>query len=396
MININKNFKNLSQNYIFTEIKERKNTFLKDNENAKLLSLGVGDVSLPLGKNLIKVMQKQLKKQRCKKQFKGYPPENGYEFLKKAIASYYKKRSVELTENEIFISNGAGCDVGNILDIFDKNKVVIQNPTYPAYYDSNIIEGNEIILLSATKENDYLISPDTLKLESYLIYLCSPNNPTGATFSFSQLKKWIDFANATKSIIIFDCAYECFIEDNSPHFIYEIDGAKTCAIEIGSFSKMAGFTGIRCSWTTIPKELIIDGYNLNEMWFRRQCTKFNGVPYFIQKGAEYVLSEQGILECKTNILSYKENALLIKNCLKELKYDVVETNNSPYVWFKCPLGMKSWDYFDYLLTNYQIIGVPGVGFGEAWENYFRLSGFAKKEDILEAINRLRNNKKYHL
>ncbi len=392
MINVNKNFSLLENNYIFTEVNQRRDKYQQENKDKKLLQLGVGDVSLPLPKKMVKIMQKELKKQCGKKHFRGYPPENGYDFLKNAIVDYYKRRNVILQKDEIFISNGAGCDVGNLLDLFGLNKVVIQNPTYPAYYDSSIIAGNEIILLSATKENNYILSPDELEFDSYLIYLCSPNNPTGATFDYASLKKWVDFANKTKSIIIFDCAYESFIEDNCPHFIYEIEGAKNCAIEIASFSKTAGFTGIRCSYSVFPKNLNIDGLNLNSMWNRRQCTKFNGVPYFIQKGACYALSSDGILECKKNIITYKENAFLIKQCLKEQKYDVLDTNNSPYVWFKCPNNMSSWEYFDYLLNEYQIVGIPGIGFGSGGENYFRFSGFAKREDIVEAIKRIKTKK----
>ena len=389
-IKINKNYQKLQKNYIFTQINTKIAQYKNSHPNAKLLNLGIGDVTRPLGKNIIKIMKRALSEQGNKKTFKGYPPEVGYNFLKDAVKDYYKKRNIDIDSSTVFISNGAGCDVGNILNLFDKVKVVIQDPTYPAYFDSNFLNGNQIVLLPASSDNNYKISPKGLKNESYLIYLCSPNNPTGATLSHSELSDWVNFANKTKSIIIFDCAYEAFVEDDSPRSIFEIEGAKTCAIEIASLSKTAGFTNLRCGYTIVSNELIIDGCSLNQMWHRRQCTYFNGVPYFVQKGAQYALSDEGQIECKKNIQYYKRNAKILKNCLKRLNYQVVESNNSPYVWIKCPEGMSSWEYFDYLINNYQIVGVPGIGFGKTGEGYFRFSAFGNRGDIIEVCNKLKS------
>lgn len=384
---ININYKNIKKNYLFTEINQKINEFLTNN-NKKIISLGVGDVSLPLDKTLVKIMQDNLNKQTLKKHFVGYPPETGYEFLKTAIKNYYKNRNVNLLNNEIFISNGACCDIGNILDLFSGLTAVIAEPTYPAYYDSNFLQGNKIEFVSATEQNNFCISPQNLKQNNYLIYLCSPNNPTGATLNKEQLKEWVDFANQTSSVIIFDCAYEMFISDDSPHSIYEICGAENCAIEIASFSKMAGFTNIRCGWTIIPQNLIRDNCNLNQMWERRQCTKFNGLPLFIQKGAEYVLSENGLKSCKRKVNYYKQNVKLIKNSLDRAGIQYLKTNNSPYVWLKCPKGYSSWEFFDLLLKKCQVVGIPGVGFGNSGEGYFRLSGFNTRQNTLLACSKI--------
>ncbi len=390
-LKINKNYKKIKKNYIFTEISEKKSNFLKSHKNAKIIDLGVGDVTRPLNKNMVAVINNALNEQLHKKTFKGYPPENGYDFLKKQIVNYYKQRNVSLTIEEVFVSNGACCDVTNILDLFKKNKTIIANPTYPAYYDSNFLQGNAIFLRDANQKNNFVLSPKNLKKRSYIIYLCSPNNPTGTVFTKQQLKEWVDFANLTSSIIIFDCAYESFISDvNLPHFIYEIEGAKKCAIEIASFSKMAGFTNLRCSWSIVPEELNINGYNINSMWSRRQCTKFNGVPYCVQKGAEYALSKNGQLECKKNIQYYKTNLKILTKCLKSLKIECFNSMHTPYVWFKCPQNYTSWQFFDLLLQDYQIVGIPGLGFGTQGEGFFRFSAFASRKDILIACERLKN------
>lgn len=394
MLKINKNYQKIKKNYIFTEISNKKDKYLKENQKAKIIDLGIGDVTLPLGKNFVKVMEKALAEQAHRSTFKGYPPENGYDFLKDQIIKYYKRRNVELNRKDVFVSNGACCDVTNILDLFNKNTTVIANPTYPAYFDSNFLQGNSIILESASVQNDFVLNPKNLNKKSYLIYLCSPNNPTGTVFSKNQLKQWVDFALKTKSIIIFDCAYESFIDDvKLPHFIYEIPGAKNCAVEIASFSKMAGFTNLRCSWTVVPTELKIGNQSLNNMWERRQCTKFNGVPYLIQKGAEYALSEEGFKECKKNIDYYKKNLKILLKNLKEVGIETYSSQHTPYVWFKCPNKYTSWEFFDILLTQCQIVGIPGVGFGSAGEGFFRFSAFGRRKDIIEACKRL---KKAHL
>ncbi len=393
-LKLNKNYKKIKNNYIFVEINQRKSNYLKNNKNAKIIDLGVGDVTRPLNKELVEEMQKALNEQIHARTFKGYPPENGYDFLKIQILNYYKQRNVVLQNKDIFISNGACCDVTNILDLFKKNVAVIVSPTYPAYYDSNFLQGNKILLLKSNQDNGFMASPKNLKNKSYLIYLCSPNNPTGVVYTTEQLKQWVDFANKTSSLIIFDCAYESFIsDDNLPHFIYEIDGAKTCAIEIASFSKMAGFTNLRCGWTVVPSQLKLNESSINEMWTRRQCTKFNGVPYMIQKGACFALTKNGKLFCKKNIDYYKTNLKILTNCLKQLKIETFSSLHSPYVWFKCPQGLSSWQFFDILLEKCQIVGVPGVGFGKEGEGYFRFSAFAKRKDILIACNRLQQLKK---
>lgn len=387
-ININKNYKKIQKNYIFTQINLKTEDFLKNNPNIELLKLGIGDVTRPLSKNLVNIMKDALENQTSKN-FKGYPPETGYDFLKNAVTNYYKTQNINLTKEDVFISNGAGCDVGNILNLFSNINVVVQDPTYPAYFDSNFLYGNKITLISVDKCNNYKMLPDNLKEDSYLIYLCSPNNPTGATLNKNDLKKWVTFALKTKSIIIFDCAYERFIEDDSPHSIYQIKDAKKCAIEIASFSKTAGFTNLRCSYTIVPKQCKVGNNSLNDMWNRRQCTYFNGVPYFVQKGAEYCLSKNGLKECQKNINYYKTNAKLLKACLISAGFEVLDTNNSPYVWIKCPKDYTSWEFFDLMLNKYHIVGVPGCGFGKCGEGYFRFSGFGKRTDVKKACEEIK-------
>lgn len=384
---INQNYEKLSKNYIFTEISSKIKDF-KANNNKKLYNLSIGDVSLPINENIISVMQKALSEQKIKNKFKGYPPEIGYDFLKKKIVTYYKQKNVDISTEDVFVSNGAGCDLGNLLDLFEKNKVVIQDPTYPAYFDSSVIKGMETILLGANKENNYLVTPKNLKEESYIVYLCSPNNPTGKTFAHSELKQWVDFCLRTNSIIIYDVAYESFVEGNFVKSIYQIENAKKCAVEVGSFSKLAGFTNFRCGWTIIPKELKREGQKLNDLWTRRQCTFFNGVPYFVQKGAEFVLTQKGQKICQNNIKYYKNNAKMLKDTLKKINFDFVETNNSPYVWLKCPPKYSSWQFFDLLLNEFNIVGIPGCAFGKNGEGYFRFSAFANCKDIESVCKKL--------
>ena len=385
---INKNYKKLQNNYIFTEISQKITKYLEHNTQADIISLGIGDVSLPLGENLVNVMTKELEKQKTKQGFVGYPPEVGYPFLRNAISRFYKKRKIQIEVEEVFVSNGAGCDIGNILDLFSNLTAVIQDPTYPAYFDSNVLSGNKIKLIRATHENNFLPSPKGLKKKSYLIYLCSPNNPTGQTLGKKELKEWVDFANSTNSIIIFDSAYSCFVSDDSPKSIFEIKGSKTCAIEIASFSKMAGFTNIRCGYTIVPKNLIRQNLSLNKMWNRRQCTKFNGVPYFVQKGAEYVLSDDGQNECQKNVNYYKNNVQIIKNCLNQIGLKSINSSNSPYIWVKVKDEYTSWKFFDELLNNCQVVCVPGVGFGKSGEGYVRFSGFGSYENTMIACKRM--------
>lgn len=377
------------KNYVFTEIAQKVESFKQNHPNQKIYNLGIGDVTLPLDIKLVDVMDKALKEQSEKDSFKGYPPETGYDFLKNAIVCAYAQMGIDISIEEVFISNGAGCDVTNILNLFKNVTSVIADPTYPAYYDSNALCGNDVVLLPLNKSNNYKMSPKNLSYDkSYLVYICSPNNPTGATLSHADLDEWVRFANLTKSIILFDNAYQCFIEDDSPKSIFEIEGAKSCAIEIASFSKCAGFTNLRCGYTVVPKRLIRQDMSLNDMWKRHQCTFFNGVPYHIQKGAEFVLTGEGQEICRKNIDYYKQNAKILKRHLLSSNYELLQSNNSPYVWMKIPNGATSREYFEFLLKNYGIVCVPGSGFGKSGEGYVRLSAFAKREDILDACKML--------
>lgn len=378
---INENY--LSQkNYVFTEIGKRVSDFKQQYPNKRILNLGIGDVTRPMDKRLVELMTNALYEQTNKSTFKGYPPETGYNFLKKAIVKKYEENDISVLNDEIFISNGAGCDVTNILNLFKNVTAVIADPTYPAYLDSNKLCGNDVLLLPLSKQNNYKMLPYGIaENRSYLIYICSPNNPTGATLDYDELKQWVDFANKTQSIILFDNAYESFIEDNSPKSIYEVEGAKTCAIEISSFSKSAGFTNLRCGFTIVPQNLIRQSQSINKMWLRHQCTFFNGVPYHIQKGALFALSSEGQKICQKNINYYKKNVKILKKYLKDLNFEFVSSNNSPYIWVKIPTSQTSWQYFEYLLGK-GIVCVPGSGFGEWGEGYIRLSAFATRSDVL--------------
>lgn len=379
---LNKNYE-FKKNYVFTEVSEKVAKFKQQNKDIKVYNLGIGDVTREMDKKLVEVMVKSLQRQENPKTFLGYPPETGYDFLKQAIKKNYNDMNINIDTDEIFVSNGAGCDVTNILSLFDEQTAVIADPTYPAYFDSNFLVGNKIILLPLNKENNYKMSPSALKKDkSYLIYICSPNNPTGATLSKEELKQWVDFANQTKSIILFDNAYQSFIVDDCPKSIYCIDDAKKCAIEISSFSKSAGLTNLRCGYTVVPKLLTRQNQMLNKMWFIHQCTFFNGVPYHIQKGAEFALSKEGQKICQKNINYYRQNVKILKNKLAKLGFSFIGNTNSPYVWAKIPNQMTSWKYFDYLLNTYHVVCVPGCAFGENGEGYVRFSAFAKRSDIL--------------
>ena len=318
--------------------------------------------------------------------FRGYGPEQGYDFLREAVQNYYRKHNVSLELDEIFISDGAKSDLGNILDLFDKdNTVLVPDPVYPVYVDTNIMNGRKVIFANANSENSFLPMPDK-NVKADIIYICSPNNPTGAVYNKEQLKAWIDYANQNSAVILFDSAYECFISDPElPRSIFEIEGAKTCAIEFCSLSKTAGFTGTRCGYTIVPKDL----GNLNKMWLRRQTTKFNGVPYIIQRGAEAVFTEEGMKEIAENLNYYKENAKIISQTMKECGIWFVGGQHSPYIWLKCPNNLSSWEFFDYLLENAQIVGTPGAGFGKNGEGYFRLTSFGSRENTIEAMERFK-------
>ncbi len=383
-MNINENYLNLEQSYLFSTIAKKVNEFADKNPDKKIIRLGIGDVTLPLCKAVIEAMHKAVDEMSVQGTFRGYGPEQGYDFLRNAVKDYYAKRNVELELDEIFISDGAKSDLGNILDIFGKdNTVLVPDPVYPVYVDTNIMAGRKVVFANANGDNEFLPMPDE-NVKADIIYLCSPNNPTGAVYNKEQLKKWVDYALLNNAIILFDSAYECFISDDDlPRSIYEIEGAKKCAIEFCSLSKTAGFTGTRCGYTVVPNAL----GKLNKFWLRRQTTKFNGVPYIIQRGAEAVFTEQGQKEIKENIGYYKENAKVISETLTRLGIWHVGGKHSPYIWLKCPNNMSSWDFFDYLLENIQVVGTPGAGFGKNGEGYFRLTSFGSKENTIEAMKR---------
>lgn len=385
-MNINENYLNLEQSYLFSTVAKKVNDFAKNNPEKKIIRLGIGDVTLPLCKAVIEAMHKAVDEMGVQETFRGYGPEQGYDFLRDAVKGYYKTHNVELEEDEIFISDGAKSDVGNILDLFSKdNTVLVPDPVYPVYVDTNIMAGRKVIFADANAENGFLPMPDE-KVKADIIYICSPNNPTGAVYNKEQLKKWVDYALKINAIILFDAAYECFISDETlPKSIYEIENAKKCAIEFCSLSKTAGFTGTRCGYTIVPKELD----KLNKFWLRRQTTKFNGVPYIVQRGAEAVFSKQGQKEIRENINYYKENAKLISQTLKECDIWHVGGEHSPYIWLKCPNNMTSWEFFDYLLENIQVVGTPGSGFGKNGEGFFRLTSFGSKENTKEAMERFK-------
>ena len=385
----NTNFNNIKESYLFAEVANRASAYSKANPDKKVLKLGIGDVTLPLAPTVIKALHSAVDDMGKQETFKGYGPYEGYDFLREKISDYYKSFGVKLDLNDIFVSDGAKSDLGNILDIFAKdNTILIPDPVYPVYVDTNEMAGRSIIYANANEKNGFLPMPDK-KVHADVIYICSPNNPTGAAYSKSQLKEWVDYANKEGAVILYDAAYECFITDESlARSIFQIEGAKTCAIEFCSFSKMAGFTGTRCGYTIVPSELKHDGLNANKLWLRRQATKFNGVPYIVQKGAEAVFSEQGQKEIKQNLAYYKRNAKLISECMDGLNIWYTGGKNSPYIWLKCPRNMGSWEFFDYLLEGAQVVGTPGAGFGKNGEGFFRLTAFGSEEVTKEAVLRL--------
>jgi len=389
MITPNMHYSELKDSYLFYNISLKTKKYLEENPDKKLLRLGIGDVSLPLCDEVIKALHEAVDDQSKKENFHGYMPEAGAPFLREKIADYYKRRNVDLDNNEVFVSSGASDELGDILDLFDRSSsALVIEPAYPAYVDANVMAGRKIIHLPSSKEDGFLPRPNTESLAD-IIYLCSPNNPTGAVFNKEQLKEWVDFANANGSVILFDAAYEAFIEDDTlPHSIYEIEGAKECAIEICSFSKTAGFTGTRLGYTIIPKALKRQGMCFNEMWLRNRTTKTNGVSYIIQKGGAAIFSEEGLKQIHSNIAVYKNNAKVIMEVLDKLGIWYCGGMNSPYIWMKCPNNMGSWEFFDLLLNKIQVVGTPGEGFGACGDGYFRFSMFGSIEDTKEAAKRL--------
>ena len=396
MIKVNENFLKLQDSYLFVTIVRKVSEFQALHPDAKVIKLGIGDVTRALPSSIISAMEKAVFEMENPKTFRGYGPEIGYDFLREKIANFdYNKRGISLTKDEVFISDGIASDIGNFGDLLDlNNTVAIADPVYPEYLDVSIMSGrNNIIYIPFTSENNF--NPDPQKEKVDLIYLCMPNNPTGTALKRHELKKWVDYALKNKSLILFDAAYEGFVvDDEVPHSIYEIEDAKKVAIEFKSFSKTAGFTGIRCSYTIVPNEAIAytkDGnkVNLNPLWSRRQSTKYNGVSYISQRGAEAIYSEEGQNEIKKNIEYYLNNVKIIKNGLQDAGFTVFGGECSPYVWLKVPEGMTSWEFFDLLLEKANVVGTPGVGFGASGEGYFRLTGFGTEEDTKEAIERIK-------
>lgn len=386
---INQNFNKIEDSYLFSTVAKKRADFLQANPDKKVISLGIGDVTLPLCDSVVSAMTKAVAEMGKKETFRGYGQEQGYDFLHRAICGYYAKRNVTLDDKEVFVSDGAKSDLGNILDLFaPDNIVLIPDPVYPVYVDTNIMAGRKVIFMEANQENDFLPLPDD-SVDADIIYLCSPNNPTGAAYNREQLKKWVDYANKKNALILFDAAYECFIEsEDVPHSIFEIEGARTCAIEFCSFSKTAGFTGTRCGYTIIPLELSFENTSINKMWLRRQTTKFNGVPYIVQRGAEAVFTDEGMKQILRNIAYYKENAKIIAETMTKHNIWYTGGKNSPYIWMRCPDGFTSWEFFDKLLNEANVVGTPGAGFGKNGEHYFRFTAFGNREDTIEAMSRL--------
>lgn len=388
---INTNYLNLVDNYLFSTVAKKERDFREANPDKTVYKLSIGDVTLPLSKAVIDSLNQAVLEMAKKDTFKGYGPELGYAFLRESIQSYYAKRGVRLMADEIFVSDGAKSDIGNFLDILDNaNKALIPDPVYPAYLDANIMLGRQIDFAKGSIDNGFKPKPD-YDYDADIIYLCSPNNPTGAVYSREELNEWVSYANNKKALIIFDAAYEAFIQSEElPRSIFEIDGAKNCAIEVCSLSKTAGFTGTRCGYTIVPHDLQFDGIKLNKLWARRQTTKFNGVPYIIQKGAAAVFSEQGQKEVKESINYYMQNAAIIKEALDSKGVFYVGGENSPYIWLKCPDGFTSWKFFDYLLEKAGVVGTPGSGFGSMGEGYFRLTAFGDRKSTQEAVKNILN------
>lgn len=393
MPKLNENYLNLKQSYLFSEIAHRVAAYSEKHPDQKIIRLGIGDVTRPISNNVINALHEGVDAQASASTFKGYGPEQGYEFLRNAIVDYYKRNGVCIDAGEVFVSDGAKSDTGNITDLFDKDNVIlIPDPVYPVYVDTNIMNGRNITYIDANAENNFLPMPD-YHIHADIIYICSPNNPTGAAYNKEQLKEWVDYALANNAIILYDSAYECFITDATlPRSIFAIEGAKKCAIEFCSLSKTAGFTGTRCGYTIVPYDLKFTAANgaemsLNSMWNRRQSTKFNGVSYIVQKGAAAVFTEEGMAECMENIKYYQENARIIADCMERNGIRYFGGINSPYIWFECPNGMESWDFFDYMLNKIQVVGTPGAGFGNNGKNFFRLTAFGTKENTIEAMKR---------
>ena len=401
MFKINENYLKLPGSYLFSTIGKKVAAYQSENPDKKIIRLGIGDVTQPIAPSIISAMHKAVDEMGVKETFRGYAPDLGYVFLRNAIAENdYKSRGCDISPDEIFVSDGAKCDSGNIQEIFSlDNKIAVCDPVYPVYVDTNVMAGRSgdynketgnfdgVIYMPCLSENGF--APELPSEVPDIIYLCFPNNPTGATITKTELQKWVDYANEHKAVIIYDAAYEAYIsEDDVPHSIYECDGARTCAIELHSFSKNAGFTGVRLGYTVVPKDLKQGDVSLNSLWARRHGTKYNGAPYIIQRAGEAVYSPEGKAELKEQIAYYMKNAAYILKGLKEAGYSVSGGVNAPYIWLKTPDGMTSWDFFDHLLVNANVVGTPGSGFGAHGEGYFRLTAFGTYENTVEAVDRI--------
>ena len=388
---INPHYAELNESYLFSTIAHKVADYQKAHPDADLIRLGIGDVTLPLAKSVVEAMGKAVEEQGCKETFHGYiPSEQGYEFLREAIRKYYAERGVTLSLSEIFISDGAKSDLGNLLDLFSAdNTVLVPDPVYPVYVDDNVMAGRKILYLAATAENGFLPMPQEAP-DADIVYICSPNNPTGAAYTVEQLQAWVDWAKARDAVILYDAAYECFVsQPGLARSIYEVKGAEEVAIEVCSFSKIAGFTGTRCGYTIVPQALVRGGQSLNKMWLRRQTTKFNGVAYIVQRGAEAVFSEEGMAEIQQNLDYYRRNAAVIAQALDEAGVWYCGGKNSPYIWLRCPGNMGSWEFFDWLLDTARVVGTPGEGFGPCGKGYFRLTAFGDAARTREAAERIK-------
>lgn len=390
MIELNRHYAELEDSYLFAGIAQRVAAYETAHPGERILRLGIGDVSLPLPEAVVAALHEGVDAQVRAETFQGYLPECGAPFLRDAIARQYGERGVALDSGEVFVSSGASDELGDILDLFDASSAaLVVEPAYPAYVDANVIAGRRIVRLVSGKDDGFAPWPDPAA-EADLIYLCSPGNPTGASFTRDKLKAWVDFANERGAIILFDAAYEAFISDTDvPHSIFEVEGARTCAIEICSLSKTAGFTGTRLGYTVIPCDLERGGMRVADMWVRNRTTKTNGVSFIVQRGAAAVFTPEGRRQVKRNIEVYKGNARVIMEALDAVGVWYCGGVNAPYVWLECPWGLGSWEFFDYLLENAQVVGTPGVGFGPCGEGYFRLSSFGSPDDTVEAMGRMR-------
>lgn len=402
MVKVNENYLKLPGSYLFSTIGKKVNAYAAANPDKKIIRLGIGDVTQPLAPAIIEALHSAVDEMGKAETFRGYAPDLGYEFLRKAIADNdYKARGCDISPDEIFISDGAKSDSGNIQEIFGTdNKIAVCDPVYPVYVDTNVMAGrtgtydarketwSDVIYMPCTAENNF--TPVLPKETPDIIYLCFPNNPTGSAITKDRLQEWVDYANRVGAVIIYDAAYEAYIsEDNVPHSIYECEGAGTCAIELHSFSKNAGFTGVRLGYTVIPKDIKVDGVMLHSLWARRHGTKYNGAPYIVQRAGEAVYSEAGKAQLKEQVAYYMNNAKYIYEGLKEAGYTVSGGVNAPYIWLKAPDNMTSWEFFDYLLEHANVVGTPGSGFGPSGETYFRLTAFGSYENTVEAVKRIK-------